>query len=96
MHFVIFSYEGYRMVENIVERCSTLFVDSLAERLEHRDCDRHGLCSKLTCAILLCPWERHFRHLLLLGGFGKQFIFHFIFKFILLTRKKASKQEQMP
>ena len=60
MHFVIFSYEGYRMIENIVERCSTLFVDSLGERLEHRDCDRHGLCSKLTCAILLCPWKRHF------------------------------------
>ena len=32
-----------------------------------------GLRSKLTCAILLCPWERHFTALPLLGGLGKQF-----------------------
>ena len=24
------------------------------------DCDQHGLGSKLTHVILLCPWERHF------------------------------------
>ena len=23
-------------------------------------CDQHGLSSKPTCTILLCPWERHF------------------------------------
>ena len=28
--------------------------------LERPGCDRHGLASKLTSAILLCPWERHF------------------------------------
>ena len=24
------------------------------------DCDRHGLGSKLICAVLLCPWKKHF------------------------------------
>ena len=33
---------------------------SVVEWLERRDCDRHGLGSKSTRAILLCPWERHF------------------------------------
>ena len=28
--------------------------------LKHRADDQHGLGSKPTCAILLCPWERHF------------------------------------
>ena len=28
--------------------------------LERRDCDQHGLASKPTRAILLCPWKRHF------------------------------------
>ena len=32
---------------------------SVVEWLEHRDCDRHGLGSKPTRAILLCIWERH-------------------------------------
>ena len=35
-------------------------VGSVVERLERRDCDRQGLGSKPTCAILLCHWERHF------------------------------------
>ena len=35
-------------------------VDSLVEWLECRDTDRHGLHSKPTRAVLLCPWERHF------------------------------------
>ena len=30
------------------------------ERLKRRDCDRHGLGSKPTHAILLCLWKRHF------------------------------------
>ena len=30
------------------------------EWLKHQAYDQHGLCSKPTCAILLCPWERHF------------------------------------
>ena len=36
-----------------------LFVGSMVEWLEHRDCDRHGPGSKPTRAILLRPWERH-------------------------------------
>ena len=28
--------------------------------VKHRTDDQHGLGSKPTCAILLCPWERHF------------------------------------
>ena len=28
--------------------------------LEHQACEQHGLSSKPTRAILLCPWERHF------------------------------------
>ena len=33
---------------------------SVIEWLKHRTDDQHGLGSKPTCAILLCPWERHF------------------------------------
>ena len=36
------------------------FVGSMVEWLECRDCNRHGLGTKSTRAILLCPWERHF------------------------------------
>ena len=35
-------------------------VDRVVKWLESSDCDRHGLGSKPTRAILLCPWERHF------------------------------------
>ena len=35
-------------------------VGSVVEWLTHRTDDQHGLGSKPTCAILLCPWERHF------------------------------------
>ena len=34
-------------------------VGSVVEWLKRRDCDRPGLGSKPTPAILLCPWERH-------------------------------------
>ena len=34
------------------------FVGSVVEWLKRRD--QHGLGSKPTRAILLCPWERHF------------------------------------
>ena len=37
-----------------------LKVGSVVEWLKHRADDQHGLGSKPTCAILLCPWERHF------------------------------------
>ena len=45
-------------------------VGSVVEWLERRNCDRLGLGSKPTRAILLCPWERHFP---LVGDLGKQF-----------------------
>ena len=32
----------------------------MVEWLKCHACDQHGLGSKPTCAILLCPWERHF------------------------------------
>ena len=32
----------------------------MVEWLEHQACDQHSLGSKPTCAILICPWERHF------------------------------------
>ena len=35
-------------------------VSSVVEWLKHRTDDQHSLGSKPTCAILLCPWERHF------------------------------------
>ena len=35
-------------------------VGSVVEWLKHRTDDQHGRGSKLTCSILLCPWERHF------------------------------------
>ena len=34
-----------------------LIVGSVVEWLKRPECDRHGLASKPTCAILLCPWE---------------------------------------
>ena len=35
-------------------------VGSVVEWLKHRTDDQHDLGSKPTCAILLCPWKRHF------------------------------------
>ena len=35
-------------------------IGSVVEWLKRRTYDRHGPGSKPTCAILLCPWERHF------------------------------------
>ena len=32
----------------------------MVEWLKRRARDQHGLGSKPTCVILLCPWERHF------------------------------------
>ena len=50
-----------------------IFVGSVVEWLQRRDRDRHGLGSKPTCAILLCPWKDTLQHFPLLGGLGKQF-----------------------
>ena len=36
------------------------YVGSVVEWLKRRARDQHGLGSKPTRAILLCPWERHF------------------------------------
>ena len=36
------------------------FAGSVVKWLKHRTDNQHGLGSKLTCTILLCPWERHF------------------------------------
>ena len=38
----------------------SLFVGSVVQWLKRRAYDQQGLGSKLTCAILWCPWERHF------------------------------------
>ena len=35
-------------------------VGSVVKWLKHRTDNQHDLGSKPTCAILLCPWERHF------------------------------------
>ena len=32
----------------------------MVDRSKRRAYDQHGVGSKPTCAILLCPWERHF------------------------------------
>ena len=37
-----------------------VLVGSVVEWLKGRTLDQHGLGSKPTRAILLCPWERHF------------------------------------
>ena len=36
------------------------YIGSVVEWLKRRARDQHGLGSKPTRAILLCPWERHF------------------------------------
>ena len=36
-----------------------LLVGSVVEWSKHWTDDQHGLVSKPTCVILLCPWERH-------------------------------------
>ena len=41
-------------------KVAPFFVSSVVEWLKRRARDQHGLCSKPTRAILLCPWERHF------------------------------------
>ena len=37
-----------------------MIVGSVVEWLKCWACDQHGLSSKPTRAMLLCPWERHF------------------------------------
>ena len=52
-----------RVTQEVKEAAKTLspkLVGSVVEWLERRNCDGYGLGSKLTCAIMLCPWERLF------------------------------------
>ena len=43
-----------------VDATKVVLVGSVVEWLKHWSDDQYGLGSKPTCAILLCPWERHF------------------------------------
>ena len=53
-------------------KASINVVSSMVEWLRRLAYDQHGLRSKLTRAILLCPWERHFMALSpAYGGLGK-------------------------
>ena len=51
----------------------TCFVGCVFECLKCCACDQHGLGSKHTRAILLCPLERYFTAISLLGSLSKQF-----------------------
>ena len=43
----------------------------MIEWLKRQDCNRHGLDSKPTRAVLLCPWEKHFTALFYAWCFGQ-------------------------
>ena len=67
---IIFSLFFKIVIKDVLEISSSLasidtgvsfrHVGSVVEWLKHRTDDQHGLGSKPTCAILLCPWERRF------------------------------------
>ena len=48
------------MLREVINELKTKYhnVGSLVEWLERRNC-KHGLGSKPTRVVLLCPWERH-------------------------------------
>ena len=48
-------HEKNRKIQSSLKICR-----QRGEWLKRRHCDRHGLGSKPTRAILLCCWERHF------------------------------------
>ena len=52
--------ESSRITKKYINNIYFITVSSLVEWLKHRTDDQHSLGSKPTCAILLCPWERHF------------------------------------
>ena len=56
--FLLCFPEHNRVLLEILLRCLA-HVGSVVEWLKRRGRDRHGLGPKPTCAILLCPWERH-------------------------------------
>ena len=72
----IFS-RGFRAVvdaspHEVIQYCKCPQFSSMVEWLKCHAYDQHGLGLKPTHAILLCPWERHFTALSLLGGLDKQ------------------------
>ena len=59
------NFAKQRSLNYLSDRCGSTcdpcqYVGSVVEWLKRRACDQHGLGSKPTRAILLCPWERHF------------------------------------
>ena len=57
-------YEAVEVLQHyfldVVSALNELNAGSVVEWLKHRTDNQHGLGSKPTYAILLCPWERHF------------------------------------
>ena len=62
-----------KFVPTIIETDQLLLCRQRGQVVECHDCDRHGLGSKPTRIILLCPWERHFTAVSRVGALGKQF-----------------------
>ena len=65
------------------------FVGSVIEWLKRCACDRHGLGSKSTRAILLCPREKHFTPLFF-ACWSWQRVLNFSHIFIKLKNKKKT------
>ena len=63
---VLISIDSWLWINLVKKKMITFFLEflesvgSVVEWLTRRTDDQHGLGSKPTCAILLCPWERHF------------------------------------
>ena len=57
-------YSNGEFIKNCFELLTRrVFIEkkgAVKQWLKHRTDDQHGLGSKPTCAILLCPWKRHF------------------------------------
>ena len=59
-----FGFKGNTAMVSYVSKKgkAVIMLTSEFEWLKRRAHDQHGLGSKSTRAILLCPWERHFMH----------------------------------
>ena len=68
----VLAFDSYYLQINLMGRISKtlksvrpprrenkFYVSSVVEWLKHRAYDQYDLGLKPTCAILLCPWERH-------------------------------------
>ena len=53
------SIKGNRKILQIFRTQNIFSSGSAVEWLKRRACDQHGVGSKPTHAILLCPWKRH-------------------------------------